>query len=218
MAGMRTVLDIGLTTAPADNSSSWSVRIGEGSTFLSTRRPSAGHTQFCHAESGSRQRLQMPRPRGWRASAAIKDAAAAREQMAGYHAALAASGHNAETIGSPRNGRRSARRCAWRRRTNRRDRRLRLSSARTRAARARNPDDMVCRTPDTVTRKMRAFRRIRRGTDDLRVPHRPRNPVQPSAAASACSRKRLSQGCGREEMLLLPAQDGIQTVATTPPN
>src|SRR5580698_8356597 len=36
--------------------------------------------------------------RGWPVFTAIKDAASAREQMAGYHAALAASGHNSETI------------------------------------------------------------------------------------------------------------------------
>ena len=36
--------------------------------------------------------------RGWPVFTAIKDPAGAREQMAGYHAALAASGHDAETI------------------------------------------------------------------------------------------------------------------------
>ena len=36
--------------------------------------------------------------RGWPVFTAIKDPASAREQMAGYHAALAASGHDPETI------------------------------------------------------------------------------------------------------------------------
>ena len=96
--------------------------------------------------------------RGWAVFTAIKDAAGAREQMEIYHAALAASGHDAETIALARewSGVGKAVHVAE---TD--------AQARSEAeaffiknpsgAIARNADDMICGSPDTVTRKMRAF-------------------------------------------------------------
>jgi alkanesulfonate monooxygenase SsuD/methylene tetrahydromethanopterin reductase-like flavin-dependent oxidoreductase (luciferase family) len=89
---------------------------------------------------------------------AIKDPAAARTQMAGYHAALAASGHDAETIWLAREWT-SFGKAVHVAETD--------QQARTEAeaffaknpsgAIARNPDDMICGSPETVARTMRAF-------------------------------------------------------------
>jgi len=78
--------------------------------------------------------------------------------MAGYHAALAASGHDAETIRLAREWT-SVGKALHVAETD--------EKARSEAeaffiknpsgAIARNPDDMICGSPDTVTRKMRAF-------------------------------------------------------------
>ena len=96
--------------------------------------------------------------RGWPVFTASKDPAAARELMAGYHAALAASGHDAETIRLAREWT-SFGKAVHVAETD--------AQARSEAeayfiknpsgAIARNADDMICGSPDTVTRMMRAF-------------------------------------------------------------
>jgi alkanesulfonate monooxygenase SsuD/methylene tetrahydromethanopterin reductase-like flavin-dependent oxidoreductase (luciferase family) len=96
--------------------------------------------------------------RGWPVFTAIKDPAAASELMSGYHAALAASGHDAQTIRLAREWT-SFGKAVHVAETD--------EQARSEAeayfiknpsgAIARNADDMVCGSPDTVTRTMRAF-------------------------------------------------------------
>jgi alkanesulfonate monooxygenase SsuD/methylene tetrahydromethanopterin reductase-like flavin-dependent oxidoreductase (luciferase family) len=96
--------------------------------------------------------------RGWPVFTAIRDAAGAREQMAGYHAALATSGHDPETIALARewSGVGKAVHVAET------DEQARSEAEayfikNPSGAIARNADDMICGSPDTVTRKMRAF-------------------------------------------------------------
>lgn len=96
--------------------------------------------------------------RGWPVFTAIKDAKGASEQMAAYHSALAASGHDQETIRLAKE---------WssvgkavhvadtdaQARSEAEDFFLRNPSG----AIARNPDDMVCGSPETVARIMNDF-------------------------------------------------------------
>lgn len=96
--------------------------------------------------------------RGWSVFTAIKDPAGAREQMAAYHAALAASGHDAETIALARewSGVGKAVHVADT------DEQARSEAEaffikNPSGAIARSADDMICGSPDTVTRKMRDF-------------------------------------------------------------
>lgn len=96
--------------------------------------------------------------RGWPVFTAIRDPARAREQMAGYHAALAASGHGSETIALARewSGVGKAVHVAET------DQQARSEAEaffvkNPSGAIARNADDMICGSPDTVTRAMRAF-------------------------------------------------------------
>ena len=96
--------------------------------------------------------------RGWPVFTAIKDPAAARERMAGYHAALAASGHDLETIRIAREWT-AVGKAVHVAETD--------EQARSEAeayfiknpsgAIARNADDMICGSPDTVSRVMRDF-------------------------------------------------------------
>ena len=96
--------------------------------------------------------------RGWPVFTAIKDAKGASEQMAAYHTALAVSGHDQETIRLAKE---------WssvgkavhvadtdaQARSEAEDFFLRNPSG----AIARNPDDMVCGSPETVSRIMNDF-------------------------------------------------------------
>ena len=96
--------------------------------------------------------------RGWPVFTAIKDAAAACEQMASYHAALAASGHDSETIRLAREWT-AVGKAVHVAETD--------EQARSEAeayfiknpsgAIARNADDMICGSPETVTRRMLDF-------------------------------------------------------------
>jgi len=96
--------------------------------------------------------------RGWPVFTAIKDAAGARAQISGYHAALQAAGHDAETIRLAREWS-SVGKAVHVAETD--------EQARSEAeayfnknpsgAIARNPDDMITGSPETVTRKMREF-------------------------------------------------------------
>jgi alkanesulfonate monooxygenase SsuD/methylene tetrahydromethanopterin reductase-like flavin-dependent oxidoreductase (luciferase family) len=96
--------------------------------------------------------------RGWPVFTAIKDAAGARGQMAGYHEALAAAGHDSETIRLAKDWS-AVGKAVHVAETD--------EQARSEAeaffiknpsgAIARNPDDMICGSPETVTRAMRAF-------------------------------------------------------------
>ena len=96
--------------------------------------------------------------RGWPVFTAVKEPAAARELMAGYYAALSASGHDAETIRLAREWT-AVGKAVHVAETD--------EQARSEAeayfiknpsgAIARNADDMICGSPDTVTRKMGAF-------------------------------------------------------------
>jgi alkanesulfonate monooxygenase SsuD/methylene tetrahydromethanopterin reductase-like flavin-dependent oxidoreductase (luciferase family) len=96
--------------------------------------------------------------RGWPLFTAIKDPAGAHEQMAGYHAALTASGHDSETIALAREW--SAIGKAVHVAETDEQARSEAESFFVKnpsGAIARNPDDMVCGSPETVTRAMRAF-------------------------------------------------------------
>ena len=96
--------------------------------------------------------------RGWPLFTAIKDATVLREQMTAYHAALAASGHDAETIRLAKEWT-SVGKAVHVAETD--------QQARSEAeayfiknpsgAIARNADDMICGSPETVARAMRAF-------------------------------------------------------------
>jgi alkanesulfonate monooxygenase SsuD/methylene tetrahydromethanopterin reductase-like flavin-dependent oxidoreductase (luciferase family) len=96
--------------------------------------------------------------RGWPVFTAIKDPATARELMAGYFTTLAASGHNPETIKLAREW------TAFGKAVHvaETDEQARSEAEaffikNPSGAIARNPDDMVCGSPETVSRKMREF-------------------------------------------------------------
>jgi alkanesulfonate monooxygenase SsuD/methylene tetrahydromethanopterin reductase-like flavin-dependent oxidoreductase (luciferase family) len=96
--------------------------------------------------------------RGWPLFTAIKDLATARAQMASYHAALAASGHDPETIRLAKEwtGVGKAVHVAET------DEQARSEAdaffaKNPSGAIARNPDDMFCGSPDTVARAMSEF-------------------------------------------------------------
>jgi alkanesulfonate monooxygenase SsuD/methylene tetrahydromethanopterin reductase-like flavin-dependent oxidoreductase (luciferase family) len=96
--------------------------------------------------------------RGWPVFTAIRDAAAARERMAGYHALLASSGHDAETITLAKEWS-SVGKAVHVAET---DEQARAEAEaffgkNPSGAIARNPDDMITGSPDTVARKMRDF-------------------------------------------------------------
>jgi alkanesulfonate monooxygenase SsuD/methylene tetrahydromethanopterin reductase-like flavin-dependent oxidoreductase (luciferase family) len=96
--------------------------------------------------------------RGWPVFTAIKDLAGAREQMASYHAALAASGHDPETIKLAREWS-SVGKAVHVADTDEqaRSEAEAFFAKNPSGAIARNPDDMICGSPETVTREMRAF-------------------------------------------------------------
>ncbi|HLI21127.1 MAG TPA: LLM class flavin-dependent oxidoreductase, partial [Stellaceae bacterium] len=96
--------------------------------------------------------------RGWPVFTAIKDAASARERMAGYHAALEASGHDAETIRIAKewSGVGKALHVAETDAEARSEAEA-FFAKNPSGAIARNADDMICGSPETVTRKMREF-------------------------------------------------------------
>ena len=96
--------------------------------------------------------------RGWPVFTAMKDPAAAREQMAGYHAALAANGHDTETIRLAREWT-ALGKAVHVAETDEQARAEAEAYFRKNpsGAIARNADDMICGSPDTVTRMMRAF-------------------------------------------------------------
>jgi alkanesulfonate monooxygenase SsuD/methylene tetrahydromethanopterin reductase-like flavin-dependent oxidoreductase (luciferase family) len=96
--------------------------------------------------------------RGWPLFTAIKDLPTAGAQMASYHAALEASGHDAETIRLAKEwtGIGKAVHVAET------DEQARLEAdaffeKNPSGAIARNPDDMIFGSPDSVVRQMRAF-------------------------------------------------------------
>lgn len=96
--------------------------------------------------------------RGWPVFTAIKDAAAAREQMEAYHAALAASGHDQATVALAREWS-SVGKAVHVAET---DEQARAEAQayfvkNPSGAIARSADDMICGSPDTVARAMRAF-------------------------------------------------------------
>ncbi len=96
--------------------------------------------------------------RGWPVFTAIKDPVKLREQMAVYHAALAASGHDPQTIKLARDWS-AVGKAVHVAETD--------EQARSEAEAffiknpsgtiARNADDMICGSPETVAREMRAF-------------------------------------------------------------
>ena len=96
--------------------------------------------------------------RGWPVFTAIKEPAGARERMAGYHAALAASGHDAETIALAKewSGVGKALHVAETDAQARSEAEA-FFAKNPSGAIARNADDMICGSPATVTRMMRAF-------------------------------------------------------------
>jgi alkanesulfonate monooxygenase SsuD/methylene tetrahydromethanopterin reductase-like flavin-dependent oxidoreductase (luciferase family) len=96
--------------------------------------------------------------RGWPVFTAIKDPAGAHEQMTGYHTALAGSGHDSETIRLAREWSAIGKAVH----VAETDEQARSEAEaffvkNPSGAIARNPDDMVCGSPETVTRAMRAF-------------------------------------------------------------
>jgi len=96
--------------------------------------------------------------RGWPVFTAIRDAASARERMAAYRAALAASGHDAETIAIALewSGVGKALHVAETDEQARSEAEA-FFAKNPSGAIARNPDDMITGSPETVTRKMRDF-------------------------------------------------------------
>ena len=96
--------------------------------------------------------------RGWPVFTAMKDPATARELMAGYHAALANSGHDAETMRLAKEWT-SAGKAVHVAET---DEKARAEAdayfaKNPSGAIARNADDMICGSPETVTHIMREF-------------------------------------------------------------
>jgi alkanesulfonate monooxygenase SsuD/methylene tetrahydromethanopterin reductase-like flavin-dependent oxidoreductase (luciferase family) len=96
--------------------------------------------------------------RGWPVFTAIKDAAIAGEQLAGYHAALAAHGHDAETLRIAKEWSTVGKAVH----VSDTDEQARAEAEAYFAknpsgAIARGPDDMICGSPDTVARDMSAF-------------------------------------------------------------
>jgi alkanesulfonate monooxygenase SsuD/methylene tetrahydromethanopterin reductase-like flavin-dependent oxidoreductase (luciferase family) len=96
--------------------------------------------------------------RGWAVFTAIKDPIVAREQLAGYHAALAASGHDAETIELAKEWS-SVGKAVHVAETDEqaRSEAEAFFAKNPSGAIARNPDDMICGSPETVTRAMNEF-------------------------------------------------------------
>jgi alkanesulfonate monooxygenase SsuD/methylene tetrahydromethanopterin reductase-like flavin-dependent oxidoreductase (luciferase family) len=96
--------------------------------------------------------------RGWPVFTAIRDVAGAREQVGGYHKLLAASGHDAETIKLAKEWS-SVGKAVHVAETDEqaRSEAEAFFAKNPSGAIARNPDDMITGSPDTVTRKMRAF-------------------------------------------------------------
>jgi alkanesulfonate monooxygenase SsuD/methylene tetrahydromethanopterin reductase-like flavin-dependent oxidoreductase (luciferase family) len=96
--------------------------------------------------------------RGWPMFTAIKDPAVAREQLSGYHAALAAAGHDAETIRLAREWS-SVGKAIHVAETDEqaRSEAEAFFAGNPSGAIARNPDDMICGSPETVTRAVQAF-------------------------------------------------------------
>jgi alkanesulfonate monooxygenase SsuD/methylene tetrahydromethanopterin reductase-like flavin-dependent oxidoreductase (luciferase family) len=96
--------------------------------------------------------------RGWPLFTAIKDPTAARAQIASYHAALAASGHDAETIRLAREwtGLGKAVHVADTDEEARSQAEA-FFAKNPSGAIARDVDDMICGSPETVTRMMRVF-------------------------------------------------------------
>ena len=96
--------------------------------------------------------------RGWPVFTAIKDPAAAKQQIAGYHAALAASGHDSETIRLARDWT-SVGKAVHVAETDEqaRSEAEAFFAKNPSGAIARNADDMIWGSPSTVTRKMRVF-------------------------------------------------------------
>src|SRR6185369_1171632 len=96
--------------------------------------------------------------RGWPVVTAIKDPAGAHEQMASYHAALAASGHDSETIRLAKEWSTIGKAVHVAETDEQARSEAEVFFAKNPSgAIARNPDDMVCGSPETVTRAMRAF-------------------------------------------------------------
>jgi alkanesulfonate monooxygenase SsuD/methylene tetrahydromethanopterin reductase-like flavin-dependent oxidoreductase (luciferase family) len=96
--------------------------------------------------------------RGWPVFTAIRDAASARERLAGYNAALASSGHDAATVATARewSGVGKALHVAETDEQARSEAEA-FFAKNPSGAIARNADDMICGSPETVTSKMRAF-------------------------------------------------------------
>jgi alkanesulfonate monooxygenase SsuD/methylene tetrahydromethanopterin reductase-like flavin-dependent oxidoreductase (luciferase family) len=96
--------------------------------------------------------------RGWPVFTAIRDVAGAREQVGGYHKLLAASGHDAETIKLAKEWS-SVGKAVHVAETDEqaRSEAEAFFAKNPSGAIARNPDDMITGSPETVTRKMRAF-------------------------------------------------------------
>ncbi len=96
--------------------------------------------------------------RGWPLFTAIKDAATARDVLAKYYALLDASGHDAETVATAKewSGLGKALHVAETDAQARSEAEAFFIKNPTGAI-ARNPDEMICGSPETVTRKMREF-------------------------------------------------------------
>jgi alkanesulfonate monooxygenase SsuD/methylene tetrahydromethanopterin reductase-like flavin-dependent oxidoreductase (luciferase family) len=96
--------------------------------------------------------------RGWPVFTAIKDPAAAREQMAAYHATLASSGHDPETIRLARQWTALGKAVHVAETDEQaRSEAEAFFAKNPSGAIARNADDMICGSPETVTRKVKAF-------------------------------------------------------------
>jgi alkanesulfonate monooxygenase SsuD/methylene tetrahydromethanopterin reductase-like flavin-dependent oxidoreductase (luciferase family) len=106
----------------------------------------------------NRDAIEDTANRGWPVFTAVKSPEGAREQMDIYHAALAASGHDAETVKIAKEWS-SVGKAVHVAET---DEQARAEATaffdkNPSGAIARNPDDMICGSPETVTHAMRAF-------------------------------------------------------------
>lgn len=113
----------------------------------------------------TRESVEDTAKRGWPVFTSGKDPEIAREQMTIYHAALAASGHDAETVKIAKEWS-ALGKAVHVAETDEQA----LAEATDFFARnpsgaiARNPDDMICGSPETVTREMRKFAETGIGT------------------------------------------------------
>lgn len=113
----------------------------------------------------NREAVEETARRGWPVFTTGKNPDAAREQMAAYHAALEAAGHDAETVQIARDWSSVAKAVHVAETDEQAIAEATAFFAKNPSgAIARNPEDMICGSPETVTRAMRPFAETGIGT------------------------------------------------------